>query len=215
MNVDVDPFAGNPGDDCADGRMGTMMTWSVSAVLLMPLMVAVALVAAPAAAQDVQGEQELTERGQKIDQAADRAAAGRVTARIVDEWKGTGFKFTANGTPRLLTAPDVQTMRSRGLGYGEISILLALAAKQPDPTTAKSLNEIYRMRQASEGWGKIAQALGYKNLGSVIKSVAANEKAVDGVARGQEERLEKTARGEKAEKPEPIGRIERPEWPGR
>ena len=194
--------------------MGTMKR-CVSAVLLMPLMVAVVLVAAPAAAQDVKGEQELTERGQKIDQAANRADAGRVTARIVDEWNATKFKFTANGVPRLLTVQDVQTMRSRGLGYGEISILLALAAKQPNTTTAKSLNEIYRMRQAGEGWGKIAGDLGYKNLGSVIKSVTANEKAVDRVARGQEERPEKVARGEKAAKPERIGRIERPEWPGR
>ena len=192
-----------------------IMKRCVSAVLLMPLMVAVALVATPAAAQDVQGEQELMERGQKIDQAANQADAGRVTARIVDEWNGTNFKFTANGAPRLLTAQDVQTMRSRGLGYGEISILLALAAKQPNPPTAKSLNEIYRMRQAGEGWGKIARDLGHENLGRVIKSVKANEEAMDRVAKGQEERPEKVVRGEKAEKPERIERIERPEGPGR
>ena len=61
--------------------MGTMKR-CVSAVLLMPLMVAVVLVAAPAAAQDVKGEQELTERGQKIDQAANRADAGRVAVEM-------------------------------------------------------------------------------------------------------------------------------------
>lgn len=173
-----------------------------------------ALIVAPAAAQnvDAKGDKELTRLNQRIDKTAAEGEAGRVTARIVDEWKGTTFTFDAGGTPRTLTAQDVQNLRAKRLGYGEISILLALTAKQPDPATAKSMNEILAMRQAGEGWGKLAKDLGYKNLGSVVRSVQATEKSVTRVAI---ERSEKMDKPEKMEKPARPEKPERPEKPGR
>src|SRR5216684_3777242 len=121
----------------------------VSSVLL------TALIVAPAAAQDMdtKGDKELTRLAKGIDKSAADRDAGRVTSRIVDEWKGTTFKFDASGAPRALTAQDVQNLRAKRLGYGEISTLLALTAKQPN--AAKSLDQILAMRQAHEGWGKI------------------------------------------------------------
>jgi hypothetical protein len=180
----------------------------VSSVLL------TALIVAPAAAQDVdaKGNKELTRLAKGIDKSAADRDAGRVTSRIVDEWKGTTFKFDAGGAPRALTAQDVRNLRAKGLGYGEISILLALTAKQPNAATAKSLDQILAMRQAHEGWGKIAKDLGYKSLGAVVSSVKASEKALARVAM---ERSEKPGTREKMEKPEKMEKMERPEKPGR
>ncbi len=193
-----------------------MMTRFVGTVLLMPFALTVALVGGPAAAQNVKGDKELTERGQRIDKAASTADSGRVTERMVDEWKGTTFTFSPTDSHRL-TAADVQSLRQKGLGFGEISILLALAAKQTS-ANPQSVNDILAMRQAGEGWGKIARDLGYKNLGSVLKSVKATEKGVDRVAKADDKHPEKVGKAEKVErmeKPERVERPERPERPGR
>ena len=185
-----------------------------SALSLASIALMIGLVAGPAAAQDVdaKGDKELTQLTQKIDKSAADRDGSRVTSKIVDEWKGTKFKFDANSAPRELTAQDVRDLRAKKLGYGEISILLALTAKQPNAATAKSLNEILAMRQSGEGgsgWGKLARDLGYKSLGSVVKSVKATEKDVTKVAMERSEKPDKSGKMDKPEKPE------RPEKPGR
>ncbi len=176
-----------------------MVKLALGSVVLM-----LALIVGQAAAQDVdaKGDKELARLAQGIDQSAADRDGGRVTSRIVDEWKGTKF-----------TAQDVQNLRAKGLGYGEISILLALTAKQPNSATAKSLNDIVAMRRAGEGWGKLARDLGYKNLGSVISSVKATEKSVTRVAMEHREKAEKKEKMEKMDKPEKPARPEKPERP--
>jgi hypothetical protein len=193
-----------------------MMPRFVSVGLLLPCALTMLLGARPAIAQDVKGEKELTERGQRIDKVASTADSRHVTDRIVDEWKGTTFKFGASDSHQL-TAADVQSLRQKGLGFGEISILLALAAKQTS-TNPKSVNDILAMRSAGEGWGKIAKDLGYKNLGSVLKSVKGAEKDVDRVAKADDkhaEKIGKTEKVDKMDKPGRIERIDRPERPER
>jgi hypothetical protein len=183
-----------------------------SPIRLAALALATLLIATPAAAQqvDVAGEKELTAHGQKIDKASASADSKHVTDKIVDQWKGTQFKFdAADTTSRQLTAADVQNLRQRKLGYGEISILLALAAKQ-DGTSPKSVNEILAMRQTDKmGWGNVAKALGYKSLGSVNKSVKATEAGVERVS--QIDKTEKASKPEKVEKIEKIEKVEKPE----
>lgn len=195
--------------------MRTPMMWAV------PFVLAASLIASQAAAQgvDAKGEKELTTLAQKIDTASASADSGRVTAKIVDQWTGTPFKFDAASAPRELTAQDVQNLRRQRLGYGEISILLALAAKQPDAATAKPLSEIVAMRQAGTGLGKLAKELGYDSLGSVMKSVKAADKGVQQVAAGgrldKPEKVGKVDKPEKPEKPVKPERVERVEKPGR
>ncbi len=199
------------------------------ALLLVSLALTGVLIAGPAAGQDVdtKGEKELTTVGQKIDKTGASTDSGRVTTRIVDEWKGTQFKFDAASPPRELTAQDVQNLRAKRLGFGEISILLALTAKQTG-SNPKSVTDILAMRQAGEGWGKIARDLGYKNLGSVIASVKATDKGLAKVATeraprqpekvagvDKPDKLEKPDKPEKIDKPERIQRVERPERPER
>jgi hypothetical protein len=180
-----------------------------SPIRLAALALATLLIATPAAAQqvDVAGEKELTAHGQKIDKTSASADSKHVTDKIVEQWKGTQFKFdAADTTSRQLTAADVQNLRQRKLGYGEISILLALAAKQ-DGTSPKSVNEILAMRQTDKmGWGNVAKALGYKNLGSVNKSVKATEAGVERVSQ-----IDKTEKAGKPEKVEKIEKVEKPE----
>ncbi len=190
------------------------LTWLASAALL------TGLVGGQAAAQEVdtKGDKELTQTAQKIDKSAADSAQGRVTSKIVEEWKGTKFTFEPNSQPRELTAKDVQDLRAKKLGYGEISILLALTAKQPTIGTPKSVSEVLKMRQDGAGWGKLARDLGYKNLGSVIKSVKATEKDVTKVAMERTEKSDKTGKidkPEKPEKPEKLEKPEKPEKPGR
>jgi len=188
----------------------------------LPLILTTVLIAGQAFAQEVdaKGEKELTAVGQKIDKTGAAADSGRVTTRIVDEWKGTKFRFEANGAPRELTAQDVQDLRAKRLGFGEISILLALTAKQTG-STPKSVNEILAMRQRGEGWGKLARDLGYRNLGSVIASVKATDKGLAKVGTERAQQPEKAAgvdkpgKMDKPDKPERIQRVERPERPER
>jgi hypothetical protein len=191
----------------------------------MAILALATLIATPAVALhvDPKGEKELTAAGQRVDKVSASAESGQVTGKIVDQWKGTQFTFDKGTTPRELTAKDVQDYRAKGLGYGEISILLALAAKQ-DGTSPKSVNEILAMRQDKMGWGNIAKELGYKSLGSVNRSVKATETAVERAsASGKAEKVskvdksEKQEKAEKFEKPERVRveKPERPEKPGR
>ena len=91
--------------------------FSLTAIALM-----IGLVAGQAVAQDVdaKGDKELTQLTQKIDKSAADRDGGRVTSKIVDEWNGTKFKFDPNSAPRELTAQDVQDLRAKKLGYGEM-----------------------------------------------------------------------------------------------
>src|SRR2546425_3443139 len=193
----------------------TKISFVRSALLLALVVLMMALIAGHAAAQavDAKGDKELTQLTQKIDKSAADRDGGRVTAKIVDEWKGTKFKFDPNSAPRELTAQDVQDLRAKKLGYGEISILLALTAKQPNSATAKSVSEILAMRQAGEGWGKLARDLGYKNLGSVLKSVKATDKDVAKVAMERSDKPDKSGKTDKPDKPEKPERLEKPEKP--
>ena len=195
------------------------------ALQALPLVLTAILIAGPAAGQEVdaKGEKELTAVGQKIDKTGAAADSGRVTTRIVDEWKGTKFRFDATGAPRELTAQDVQDLRAKRLGFGEISILLALTAKQTG-STPKSVNEILAMRQKGEGWGKLARDLGYRSLGSVIASVKATDKGLAKVGTERAQQPEKAAGVDKPEKPDQLSkpdkpdriqRVERPERPER
>ncbi len=143
-----------------------------------------------------------------------------MTTRIIDEWKGTQFQFAAGSQPRALTAQDVQDLRAKRLGFGEISILLALAAKQPS-TNPKTVDQILAMREGGEGWGKIARDLGYKDLGSVMSRVKAADKGITRVASERGPHVDKVSGVDKPEKmskpdkPERIERVERPERPER
>ena len=129
-----------------------------------------------------ESEKDLRNAGQKIDQAAaSPQGAEQVTQRLAE---------TYNVPPST-----IRDLKAQKLGYGEISILLALSK-----ATGKSTSELLQRHKAGEGWGKIAKDEGVK-LGPIISSVHR--------ARPDFEEGGPRARGR-----EEVGPRERPERPG-
>ena len=105
--------------------------------------------------------------------------------------------------------PSVVTdLRNRKMGYGEITIALALSQElmKQNKTLSQSqaLDTILAKRTAGEGWGQIAHDLHLK-LGHVRSELKKAEKQVARV-----ERAEKAEKVEKMEKPEKPAKVERP-----
>jgi hypothetical protein len=217
-----------------------ILKWSMRGVVVLPLVLAVALIGIPAEAQDAKGEKELMAHAQKIDKTADRAAPEKVVDKVAAQFSGDQFacdnKFVQCGTSPLGTLKTlnseqleslVKTLRTgspslgtKGLGFGEISILLALASR-----TGQSPDAIVQLRQSGMGWGQIAHHFNLK-LGPLNGSLKATEKRVEEAANavgplqkvGKPEKGEKADKPDKMDKPEKVQRVERPvrpEKPGR
>src|SRR3989441_9696626 len=111
--------------------------------------------------------------------------------------------------------PSVVTdLRNRKMGFGEITIALALSQElmKQDKTMSQqpALDTILAKRTAGEGWGKIAHDLHLK-LGHVRSKVEKAEKQVARLERSEKaERPEKMEKVEKMEKPEKPAKVERP-----
>ncbi|MBI4057258.1 MAG: hypothetical protein HY399_06900 [Elusimicrobia bacterium] len=58
---------------------------------------------------------------------------------------------------------DVQTLRDKKMGWGEIGHALAIAQK-----SGKPLSEITALRDSGMGWGEIAKKYGFK-LGEIVR----------------------------------------------
>lgn len=178
--------------------------WLVGLLMVAALGLAVA---APTAAQEQKDDPALTKEAKRIDASASRADATRVSRRIAEEFATVKVKSSATDPGRPLTVQDVQNLRSKGLGYGEITILLALYSHQSG-TTFQSIDEILAMKQSGQGWGQIAKGMGYESLGAVMRDVKR-------VARADLAKPARADRTEQWEKPEKSERPARPERPPR
>jgi hypothetical protein len=176
--------------------------------------VAFGVVLAPARAQqtgsmsdsDLKQQERLQVGAKQLD--ADGAAAAaipegrrRVTQTIAKQF---------NVEPSV-----VEGLRNRRLGYGGITIALALSEalmKQDKSTTRpQALDLILARRAAGQGWDQIAQSMGMK-LGRLISEVQKADKQVehlDGVKNAKAAQVDKPEKVDKTEKPD------RPEKPGR
>jgi hypothetical protein len=67
---------------------------------------------------------------------------------------------------------QVQTLRARNLGYGEISVVLSLAQTLPDGATDANVQKVLALRQGPPvmGWEQVARQLGTK-LGKTVSQV--------------------------------------------
>jgi len=67
---------------------------------------------------------------------------------------------------------QVQSLRDRKLGYGEIAIVLSLTKKMPGGATEGNIQKVLSLRQGPPvaGWGQVAQQLGAK-LGATVSQV--------------------------------------------
>ena len=136
----------------------------------------------------------------------------------------------------------VSGLRSNKMGWGEITVSLAMAeelAKQSTPpadpnapttdpadpnapsagpTTEEALAEVMALRAQKMGWGKIAKTLGFK-LGPVVSTAHRSEKSLHAadrqVADTGASHGQSSGRPERAEKPERADKPERPARPER
>ena len=125
----------------------------------------------------------------------------------------------------------VTEMRNQKMGWGEITISLAMAqhmsATSKTPlTTEEALTKIQQLRSEKMGWGKIAKQEGFK-LGPVVSAVDRGEQTLKTADRGAVERSERKAstdrpdksdkmdRADQAERPQHPDRPEHPDRPGR
>ena len=103
------------------------------------------------------------------------------------------------------------------MGYGNVNIALSLAEKSlpenPSPAQLKAAligtsakPGILAQRADGQGWGQIAQSMGFK-LGEVMRSPKAGERVAA--------RPERAARPDKPDRPERPAKPERTERPGR
>jgi len=97
-------------------------------------------------------EQDLKVAAQRIDKAAvSPQGAEKVIASLSEKFK--------------VPQSTIQDFRAQKLGFGEISILLALSE-----ATGKPTSQLLQKFKSGEGWGKIAMNEGVK-LGPVISAV--------------------------------------------
>ncbi len=131
-------------------------------------------------------EQDLKVAAQRIDKAAvSPQGAEKVIASLSEKFK--------------VPQSTIQDLRAQKLGFGEISILLALSE-----ATGKPASQLLQQFKSGEGWGKIAMNEGVK-LGRVISAVeranpeigGAKSKGMgqEGVNKGSEGMTEKHGEG--------------------
>lgn len=156
----------------------------------------------PADASEEKHAERLGTEAQELDAKAAKAAATPEGQHRVTETIAKDFKVDSS---------VVTDLRNRKMGYGEITIALALSRELMKSNSTVSqqqaLQTILDKRDGGEGWGQIAHDLHLK-LGHVRSEVEKAEKQVARVERV--EKAEKAERLEKMEKPEKPAKVERP-----
>ncbi len=133
-----------------------------------------------------------------------------------DAAKPEGEKVVADKLKTEFKVDDarVQALRDQKLGYGEISIVLALSEKMPGGINDANVQKIMGMRQGPPvmGWGNIAKSLDLK-LGQVVSKVHKTQTEAHKRIKNEKMKTEKGEKGEKGEKMEKHERAEKMERP--
>ena len=119
----------------------------------------------------------------------------------------------------------VQGLRDQKLGYGEVSIVLALAQNLPGGITDANVQRVMALRQGPPaiGWGQLAKDLGLKlgrvqskvhKLSTAVRKQERNDKSKND-KKAEVEKDKKNEKMEKPERPEKAEKMERPENPGK
>jgi hypothetical protein len=157
-------------------------------------------------------------------QSTDEATL-EATAKTIDQDsanKGHAKHVATLARQFQLTPEEIQELRAKKQGWGEITIQLAMAQHLSTtdattyPTLQSALVKIESLRGEKMGYGNIAKELGFK-LGPVVNDAkqVRNELARDLRAERVQkaEKLEKTERAERTERPTRPERPERPQRP--
>ncbi len=104
-------------------------------------------------------EKTLDKESAEISKTAGKAqGATVVTARLEKEFK--------------VTDAQIQALRDKKLGYGEIAIVFSLAQKLPGGITDANISQVMALRQGppTMGWGEVAKKFDLK-LGPTVSQV--------------------------------------------
>ena len=146
---------------------------------------------------------------QLIDKYKTFAGSQANAKSLVDGLRDSKQVTLTDGNTTTTFTPPTQKM-----GNGNVNIALALTEARfkeqgvinPTPEQLKStLSDILQQRASGEGWGQIANGMGFK-LGDVMRA----EKA-DKVAHDRQARAERAERPNRPERPEKPDKPERPE----
>ncbi len=149
-------------------------------IILSAFVLSLAVMSAAWAAETTE-EKTLDKESTEISKTAGKAqGATVVTARLEKEFG--------------VTADQIQALRDKKLGYGEIAIVFSLAQKLPGGITDANVSEIMTLRQGppTMGWGAIAKKLDLK-LGptvSQVKNVNKETGTEMGAGKGGKEAME-------------------------
>lgn len=167
--------------------------------------------AAPAAKPLTDAERKTVEELQAEQKRLDTDSA-RVMAATTD-----GRHRVTETIAKQFGVPDkvVDELRARKMGYGEVTIALALSQQlmKKGLGQQQAIDKIVGMRKSGMGWGVVARDLGLK-LGGVISDVKKADKQLaklDTVKTARAEKVEKAAKAEKPGKPEKMERPTKPE----
>jgi hypothetical protein len=153
-------------------------------IILSALVLSLGLLSASWAA-DTKDEKSLGKEATEISKTADNEKGEKVVVQKLE----TEFK---------VTDAQIQSLRDKKLGFGEITIVFSLAQKLPGGITDANIGEIVTLREGppTMGWGEVAKKLDLK-LGPVISQVKSLDKAAAREMmreeKGEKERMEKEA----------------------
>jgi hypothetical protein len=147
-------------------------------------------------AAETREEKSLGKEATEINTAADNEKGEKVVVLRLEKEFG-------------VTAIEIQALRDKKLGFGEIAIVFSLAQKTGGITDA-NISKIMSLREGPPvmGWGEIAKKLDVK-LGPTVSEVKKIQKETDreikGLAKGEKEGMEKLRGGSHTEMMEHEG----------
>ena len=162
----------------------------IAPALLLPLLIA----ADPCLAAPSKDETNLMREAAGLDKTASSPAGeAAVVKRIAGDF----------GVDRTRVA----ALRGRGLGYGEIAVVLSLAQKLPGGVTDATVEKVAELRQGPPvaGWGEIAKRLGVK-LGAAVTRVKKVNNEAHREMKTEEQDVQVKQRKQAGPVPTPSGR---------
>lgn len=107
-----------------------------------------------------------------------------------------GRRRVAETIAKQFNVPEklVDDLRGRKIGYGEITVALALSQqlmKRDKVTQQKALDSVLRLRKSGQGWGVIARGLGLK-LSDVVSDVKKTDKQLAKLDAGKSAKADKS-----------------------
>jgi hypothetical protein len=108
---------------------------------------------------------------------------------------------------------DIEALRAKKYGYGEINLIYALAKNMEGGVTAENIQKITDLRSGDQkmGWGQVAKKLDL-NVGKALKDSKRTTSTTEG---GTTTEGTSTSTTEHGNRPDKAGKAEKPEHPSK